>query len=143
MALKKCENCGKFFGVEDNETLCHECREPNKKKVKLTGDIEHDKFTNARAIVYEQPHITPKELAEVLTDMGIKTSVKEIMRYVTEGRLTLVTVDGGSYCSSCGRKIMLGTLCSDCSDKLDKFRKSPEKPKQTEKENKRKGMHTR
>lgn len=143
MALKKCENCGKFFGADDNETLCHDCREPEKRKVVLTGDIEHDKFTNARAIVYEQPHITPKELTEVLNEMGIKITLKEIMRYVTEGRLQLITIDGGTYCSNCGRQISIGTMCSDCSDKLDKFRKSPEPVKKKEPEKKSKGMHTR
>jgi predicted amidophosphoribosyltransferase len=123
MALVKCEKCGKFFGQEADETLCHTCREPNKKKAVLTGDIEHDKFTNARAIVYESPYITPKELTEELNERGVKITLQEVMKYVTDGRLTLVTVDGGTYCSGCGRKITMGTLCSDCSDKLDRFRK--------------------
>jgi ribosomal protein L32 len=143
MALKKCENCGKFFGAENDETLCHDCSSTNTRKVITTGDVEHDKFTNARAIVYDHPHITPSELADELTNMGLKTTIKEIMRFVTEGRLTLVTIDGGTYCSSCGRKIMLGTLCSDCSDKLDKFRK-PATPAKTQTEDKKYvGMHTK
>lgn len=143
MALKKCENCGKYFGAEENETLCHECRAPGKRKVAMTGDLEHDKFTNARALVYDHPHITPKELAEELTNMGIPTTLKEILKYVSDGRLTLVTVDGGTYCSSCGRKIMLGTLCSDCSDKLDRFRKPAAKKQPEPTDKKKAGMHTR
>ena len=126
MALVRCDKCGKFFGQEDDEKLCHTCREPDRKKAIITGDIEHDKFTNARAIVYDSPHITPKELTEELNRRGIKITLQEIMRFVTEGRLTLVTIDGGTYCSGCGKKITIGTMWSDCSDKLDRFRKPPE-----------------
>ncbi|MBN2795905.1 MAG: hypothetical protein JXR88_10905 [Clostridia bacterium] len=143
MPLQKCEKCGKYFGAENGETLCTDCSSTSKKRAIVTGDIEHDKFTNARALVYDHPHITPQELADELTAMGLKTTIKEIMKYVTEGRLTLVTVDGGTYCSGCGRKIMIGTLCSDCSDKLDKFRKpaATSKPKD-DTEKKFVGMHT-
>jgi len=142
MALIKCENCGKFFGQENDEVLCHACREPDKKKAVLTGDVEHDKFTNARAIVYDEPHITPKDLTEELNARGIKITIQEIMKYVTEGRLQLVTVEGGNYCTGCGRAIQIGTLCSNCSDKLDKFRKpavEKEKPMSKKKGAK---MHT-
>lgn len=141
LALKKCENCGVFFGAEGNETLCENCRAPHGKKALITGDVEHDKFTNARAIVYDQPQITPKELVEELNNRGIAITISEVMRYVTEGRLTLVTVDGGTYCTGCGRKIQIGTMCSDCSDKLDRFRKPAQAPKKEEKAKSR-GMHT-
>lgn len=141
MALKKCENCGKFFGQEGDESLCHACSHPSGKKTVLTGDIEHDKFTNARAAVYEMPHLSPKELVDELANRGVDITVREILNYVTEGRLTLVTIDGGTYCSSCGNQISIGTMCSNCSDKLDKFRKPVEKPKAPEKP--KAGMHTK
>lgn len=131
MALVVCENCGKFFGQEKDEKLCKECGQPERKKAVLTGDIEHDKFTNARAIVYEVPHISPKELTEEMVARGIPITLQEILKFVTDGRLQLVTVDGGNYCNGCGRAINLGTLCSNCSEKLDRFRKpatSTEKP---------------
>lgn len=142
MALKKCENCGVFFGANGNETLCNNCANPQSKKAVITGDTEHDKFANARSIVYDQPNITPDELVKELVARGIDISIREVMKYVTDGRLTLVTVDGGSYCSSCGRKIMIGSMCKDCTDKLDKFRKpaATEAPKVEEKKS---GMHTK
>jgi len=142
MALKKCEKCGVFFGAEGNETLCTNCAEPKKKKAVLTGDVEHDKFANARAVVYDQPHITPKELVEELKARGIDITVREVMKYVTDGRLTLVTVEGGSYCTSCGRKIQIGTMCKDCTEKLDRFR-TPNKPVEKVVEQKKSGMHTK
>lgn len=143
MSLKKCENCGVFFGAKNNETLCDKCRNPVSKKALITGDVEHDKFTNARSIVYDQPQITPKELVDELNNRGIKITIKEVMKYVTEGRLTLVTVDGGTYCNSCGRKISIGTMCKDCTAKLDKFRKPAQPVKAKTEETKRShGMHT-
>lgn len=126
MTLKKCENCGVFFGAENGETLCNKCTSPGRSKAIITGDIEHDKFANARAAVYDQPNITPEGLVEELKFRGIEITVREIMKYVVDGRLTLVTVDGGNYCISCGAKIGIGTMCADCSDKLDKFRKPNE-----------------
>jgi ribosomal protein L32 len=142
MALKKCDNCGKFFGGDTGEALCEDCRSSGKTKMKITGDLEHDKFTNARALVYDNPHISPVELAEELTRSGIPTETKEILKFVSEGRLTLVTIDGGTYCNSCGRKIMIGTMCKDCSDKLDRFRKPASQPKSVE-QAKNVGMHTK
>lgn len=143
MALKKCEQCGVFFGAEGNETMCKTCTEPQRKKAVITGDAEHDKFANARAVVYDQPNITPEELVNELNERGIKITIREVMRYVTEGRLTLVTVEGGSYCTSCGRKIGIGTMCKDCSDKLDRFRTPEAKPKAEPAKKKSGGMHTK
>ena len=142
MALKKCSNCGVFFGTENGEDLCKNCRSPIGKKIVLTGDVEHDKFTNARALVYEQPNISPEELVKHMKGIGIKISIKEIMRYVNEGRLALTSDDGGSYCSSCGKKIMIGSMCSDCTDKLEKFRDSVRKEDKKVEATKTKGMHT-
>ncbi|MBI9011879.1 MAG: hypothetical protein JEZ08_06570 [Clostridiales bacterium] len=142
MALKKCENCGVFFGAEGNEVLCKNCTQPKSKRAVLTGDIEHDKFANARAVVYDQPNVTPEELVNELKARGVEITIREVMKFVTDGRLTLITIDGGSYCSSCGTKIALGTMCKDCSKKLDKFRK-PAVAKPVQEEHKKVGMHTK
>jgi len=141
MALKKCENCGVFFGAEGNEKLCTNCAQPKAKKIVLTGDVEHDKFANARAVVYDQPQITPEKLVNELEARGIEITIREVMKYVTDGRLTLVTIDGGSYCSGCGRPISMGTMCKDCSKKLDKFR-TPKPQAAPTPEKKKSGMHT-
>jgi len=142
MALKKCENCGVFFGAEGNEVLCKNCTQPKSKKALITGDIEHDKFANARAVVYDQPNVTPEELVNELKARGIDITIREIMKFVTDGRLSLITIEGGSYCASCGRKIAIGTMCKDCSKKLDKFRK-PAAVKPVQPEKKKSGMHTK
>jgi len=143
MALKKCENCGVFFGAEGNEVLCKNCTQPKSKKAVITGDTEHDKFANARAVVYDQPNVTPEELVNELKSRGLDITIREVMKYVTDGRLTLITVDGGSYCSSCGTKISLGTMCKECSKKLDRFRKSSKPEPKKEEPKKTSGMFTK
>lgn len=142
MALTKCSNCGKFFGAGGQETMCIECRTPNKKKAVLTGDVEHDKFTNARTVVYDTPNITPEGLVNELKERGIEITLKEILKYVADGRLNLVTIDGGTYCSGCGTKILIGTMCSSCSDKLERFRKPTQAAAPAEVK-KAGGMHTK
>lgn len=143
MSLKKCTNCGVFFGAKDTEELCSACLSPISKKAVITGDAEHDKFANARAIVYDIPHISPDNLVKEMVDRGINITIREVMKYVNEGRLALVSEDGGSYCSSCGKKITIGTMCSNCSDKLEVFRtNTPKVVKKEEKQPVGKGMHT-
>ncbi len=141
MALKKCETCGVFFGAENDEKECKNCSKPHGKRVVITGDPEHDKFTNARAIVYEQPQISPEELVSEMRAIEIDITVKEIMRYVTAGRLALVTDGEGTYCSSCGKRIQIGSMCSECSDKLEKFRNSVIKEEKKVEKKKTGGMH--
>lgn len=141
MALIKCENCGVFFGADGIEKLCNKCALPKFKKAVMTGDTEHDKFANARAVVYDQPQVTPKELVVELEARGIEITIREVMKYVTDGRLTLVTVEGGTYCAACGRSITIGTMCKDCTKKLDKFR-TPTPNKTSVEETKKAGMHT-
>lgn len=143
MALKKCENCGVFFGAEGNETLCKNCSGPKKKKAVITGDVEHDKFANARAVVYDQPNVTPEELVNELKARGIDITIREIMKYVTDGRLTLVTVEGGNYCLNCGKKIGIGTMCKECTEKLDRFRKAPAAQSNEPAKKSTSGMHTK
>lgn len=140
MALKKCANCGVFFGG-DGDT-CSKCKSPGGVKAVITGDTEHDKFTNARALVYEQPHITPDELVKALKEMGIRITIAEIMTYVREGRFSLVTEGGGSYCLSCGKRIMIGSMCKECSDKLEVFRTPVKKVEKKEVKKPSGGMHT-
>ncbi len=142
MALKKCENCGVFFGSENGETICKNCAQPKRRKAVITGDPEHDKFANARSVVYDQPNITPEELVKELNARGVEVSISEVMKFVTDGRLTLITVEGGTYCSSCGTAIGMGTMCKACSEKLDRFRKPPT-PKKAPEPVHKPGMHTK
>lgn len=142
MALVKCETCGVFFGADSGETHCKKCTSPTTKKIIITGDVEHDKFVNARAMVYDQPHISPDALVSALREVNIDISVKEIMGYVREGRLALVSEDGGSYCASCGKPIMIGTMCKICTEKLEKFRNNVSKVVQHDDNKKTSGMHT-
>lgn len=141
MALKKCTQCGVFFGGEGD--TCSKCNTPNGIKVIVTGDIEHDKFMNARAVVYEMPHISPDELVKRLNEMDVDITIKEVLAYVKAGRLSLVTEDGGTYCLSCGKRIMIGTMCADCTAKLEIFRASSKPVKKEEPKPIKTGMHTK
>lgn len=120
--LKKCTNCGKFFG-DDDQTLCSDCRNPNR-KFKTTGDISRDKFLAARDIVYDNPDISPQGIVDLMEEMGIEISVREILKYVDEGRLSLNVSKEGNHCLRCGTRIPLGKYCDRCRIKMEAERKN-------------------
>jgi len=115
--LKKCENCGRFFG-DENETLCSSCRNTNL-KFKSTGDPERDKFVAARDVVYENPDISPQGIVDLLEENGIEITTREILKYVDEGRLSLNTIKEGNHCERCGTKISIGKYCDRCRVKME------------------------
>ena len=123
--LKKCEQCGRFFGDDESQTVCTACR-LSTRKFKSTGDIERDKFTLTRDLVYDNPDISPQGIIEILADMGVDITVKEILRYVEEGRLMLNTEKIGNHCLGCGTKIGFGKYCDRC--RLKKEQHSPMEP---------------
>lgn len=111
--LKKCEQCGRFFGDGDQYTLCSSCR-LSTKTFKSSGDAERDKFVLTRDLVYDNPDISPQGIIEILAEMGVEITLREIMKYVDEGRLVLNTVKEGNHCLSCGTKIGFGKYCDRC-----------------------------
>ncbi len=138
MALKKCEKCGVFFGAENDENLCKNCRTPNRTKAVITGDIEYDRYINSRNIVFDNPRISPEDLVEAVKEKGIDINIDHIIKYILEGKLTLETGFIGSYCIKCGAKINDGTICAPCEMKM-KFKEVDTE----EEEKKHRGMFTR
>ncbi|MCK8058646.1 MULTISPECIES: hypothetical protein [unclassified Fusibacter] len=121
--LVKCEKCGKFFGADDSsQTLCSACSTDVSKAQKIfkTGDIEEQKFLLARDVVYDHPDIAPDALIEQVSEAGLELSIKDVLTYVRDGRLTMKSVEGGVFCEDCGKKIFGGRLCSSCKSKLEK-----------------------
>lgn len=111
--LKKCDNCGRFFGDENGSNVCNACK-LSTKKFKSTGDVERDKFVTTRDLVYDNPDISPQGIIDIMAEMGLEITLREIMKYVDEGRLSLNTVKDGDHCISCGTKVAFGKYCDRC-----------------------------
>ena len=116
--LKKCEKCGRFFGDDTGGNICSACKLSNT-KFKTTGNIERDKFICARDLVYDNPDISPQGIIEYMADLGIDITLREIMKYVDEGRLSLNTIKEGNHCIKCGTKIGFGKYCDRCRIRLE------------------------
>ena len=116
--LKKCEKCGRFFGDESGENICSSCKLSGT-KFKSTGNIERDKFVCARDLVYDNPDISPQGIIEFMADLGIDITIREIMKYVDEGRLSLNTTKEGNHCLKCGTKIGFGKYCDRCRIRME------------------------
>lgn len=115
--LKKCEKCGRFFG-DDGNTICNACR-LSTRHFKSTGDLERDKFVATRDLVYENPDISPQGIIDILEESGIEITLREILKYVDEGRLTLSTMKEGNHCQRCGTRINFGKYCDRCRIKIE------------------------
>ena len=120
MTLKKCTNCGIFFGGAGD--ICSKCATPTIVETVITDDTKSDIFTEIKDYLYSNQHVSPVELMNSLNEMGIDITIREIMSYINEGRLTLVTEENMPTCSNCGEKIMYGTMCADCNDQLEVYR---------------------
>lgn len=119
--LKKCESCGKFFGASDDGVkLCASCAEGEITGLKHIKDPKEQRFVVARNIVYENPDISPENLVKEMKDRGIEISIKEIMGYVREGRLTLKNANpNDNFCEDCGKRILSGRRCPSCTRKFE------------------------
>lgn len=115
--LIKCEKCGRFFG-DDGNTLCSSCRITTR-KFKSSGDPERDKFLMARDLVYDNPDISPQGIIDLMAEMGMDITIREILKYVDEGRLTLNTIREGNHCQRCGTKIGFGKYCDRCRFRIE------------------------
>ncbi len=114
--LIKCEECGKFFGADDDSnTICSSCKEGEITGLKHIKDPKEQRFVVARNIVYEQPDIAPDKLVQEMQDMGIDISIKDIMSYVRQGRLTLKNAEVENICEDCGKRILSGRKCPKCT----------------------------
>lgn len=119
--LVKCETCGKFFGTDNSDQKqCSACSVTGERLARHVAESGDPKFVMAREIVYDQPEISPEDLKKAMAEIGVDISVREIMGYVKEGRLSMVNNPGAVLCEECGRPIMSGRLCPKCSSNLEK-----------------------
>lgn len=142
--LKKCIECGVFFGPESDEDVkCKKCR-LSLKKFKSSGDESYDKYLLTREIVYENPDISPEGIIEIMRDMDKPITRREIMGYVNEGKLALMSITEGNHCRECGVKIGTGKFCKRCENKkeVDKMnKKAASNSKTSDSERTKAGMH--
>ncbi len=118
--LVKCEECGKFFGAnDDSNKVCSSCSEGEVTGLKHIKDPKEQRFVVARNVVYENPDISPEALVNSMKDMGIDMTIKEIMSYVRQGRLTLKNANVNNLCEDCGKKILSGRKCPSCTKKFE------------------------
>ncbi len=117
--LIKCEECGKFFGgANSSDSICTSCKEGQKTGLKHIKDPKEQRFVTARNLVYENPDISPEALVNIMRNMGIDITIKEIMSYVRQGRLTLKNAEVHNLCEDCGKKILSGRKCPTCTNKF-------------------------
>ncbi len=118
--LVKCDECGKFFGADNDEIkTCSSCKEGEKTGLKHIKDPKEQRFVVARNMVYENPDISPEQLVIQMKNMEIEITIKEIMSYVRQGRLTLKNADVNNLCEDCGKKILSGRKCPSCTKKFE------------------------
>ncbi len=144
--LKKCEECGRFFGAEsESQTLCQACRPIENTVSGSNENLEARKLRMARNIVSENPNIMPEQLIKEMAERDIEISLKEIMRYVEKDYMILKINSNQYFCEDCGKKILSGRLCPTCTKRFEKkIAKKPALPTEEPEVLKKKigsGMH--
>jgi len=102
MNIENCPVCGKVY-AKNPWGMCLNCRR----------QVEEE---YGKCVEYLREHrfCTLSELSEAT---GV--SVRQITRFIREGRLSIVDNPNISYaCDSCGAPIREGTLCESCRAKL-------------------------
>ncbi len=118
--LKQCEKCGVFFGADDaSQVMCESCQVSKVNSRIKSGSVEELKYQEAKEIVRENPDISPEKLIKEMNEIGFKLTLREIMDYVKQGRMTLKGATDGVFCEECGKKILSGRLCPTCTKKLE------------------------
>ncbi len=146
--LRKCDQCGRFFGAEnDSQTTCNACRPIEETHSGGTESLEARKLRMARSIVSENPNIMPEQLIKEMAERDVEISLKEIMRYVEKDYMILKINSNQYFCEDCGKKILSGRLCPTCTKRFEKkiTHKPAEPPKEPKVLNKKigSGMHYR
>ena len=141
--LKKCTECGKFFGAIGDEDVCDSCKIVAG-TYEAVDDIDEVLFRETRNYVYDHPKASPEAVIEALAEKGLTITRKIIMRYVREGKIILSSMDGKQTCEECGRTILSGRYCPTCTRKKEDSLGVP-KPKEKEPEPAKpaSGMHSK
>lgn len=103
-SLANCSRCDRLF-VKTNKDLCPVC----------IKEIE-DEYIRCAEYLREHKLVSLYELSE-----ATEVSVKQITRFIKEGRISVADFPNISYtCESCGAPIREGKLCKKCSERLNK-----------------------
>jgi len=100
--IANCPRCGRVFakGIRD---VCHKCYE----------NIENE-YNICIQYLRDNKGATIKELSD-----ETNVSVKQITKFIKEGRISLYNAPNLSYpCESCGVLIRDGTICEVCRSRL-------------------------
>lgn len=104
MNLGNCPRCGKLY-VKGIREVCNNCFQ----------DLENE-FQRCLAYLKENRGVTIQLLAD-----ATETSIKQITRWIREGRISLLNAPNLMYpCETCGTLIRDGSLCPDCKARLGK-----------------------
>lgn len=103
MEIRSCKNCNRLFNYICGQPLCPACRE-----------ALEDKFTEVKEYIYQNPHASVAEVAEVKD-----ISIKQIKQWIREERLILSEPSAdGVVCENCGTPICSGRFCDTCKSRL-------------------------
>ncbi|RUS42595.1 TIGR03826 family flagellar region protein [Cohnella sp. AR92] len=104
MDLANCPRCGRLFARHFRD-ICPNCY----------GDIEKE-YETCTDFLRKNKGATITELSE---ETGV--SVKQITRFIKEGRISLYNAPNMSYpCEVCGTLIREGNMCDNCRSRLRK-----------------------
>lgn len=102
--LSNCSRCDKLF-IKVNSDLCPACYKAIDEEYRICADYLRD---NKLVSIYDLSEAT-----------GV--SVKQIMRFIKEGRISKADSPNLVYpCEACGEPINEGKLCKKCSERLQK-----------------------
>lgn len=104
MNLDNCPRCGKLF-AKNFRDVCPVCIRDIDKEYQICADYLRE---NKGAII-----------SELSDQTGV--SIKQITKFIREGRISMVNVPNMSYpCESCGILIRENHICNDCRVRLMK-----------------------
>ena len=103
-----CPNCGGLLKmIASGEYECTRC-----------GRKEYDDFGVIKKYLEENG---PRSKESIVLDTGVRPEIVD--QFLREERLMVfksAIQDGQFFCSSCGTRILFGTLCEDCRKKKEK-----------------------
>lgn len=105
MSIANCNRCNKIFKKLYDRKICADCIQE-----------EEDAYRRVVDFLEHNPGANLQQIAE-----GSDCEEKLILRFVREGRLTLLDKLGGDVhvdCKRCGTKITSGSYCASCMNEV-------------------------
>lgn len=104
MDLANCPRCGRLFSKNFRD-VCQNCHQ----------ELEHD-YERCVNYLRENKGLTIQQLSD-----DTELSIRQITRWIREGRISLFNAPNMSYpCESCGILIRDGHMCDSCRNRLQR-----------------------